>query len=167
MEIEITATVPVVEIVEVDSIDQAVQNFMLAHGGQLPDTVEGRHVLGVCGKCTATILDGDIYDSGDDAWTCEVCAETAAAQAEKLEESLVLPGTVEFDTGPVDTIEADFEDVVDIEDRVPPIFIVGEGLGGVVVGGDNGKVAGQFIPSDDDDDEDDEDDDDDDGFTLA
>jgi hypothetical protein len=116
MEIEITATVPVVEIVEVDSIDQAVQNFMLAHDGQLPDTVEGRHVLGVCGKCTATIFDGDIYVSGDDVWACEICAETAAAQAEKREEPLALPGTAELDTDPVDTIEAAFEDVMDIED---------------------------------------------------
>jgi hypothetical protein len=116
MEIEITATVPVVEIVEVDSIDQAVQNFMLAHDGQLPDTVEGRHVLGVCGKCTATIFDGDIYDSGDDVWACEICAETTAAQAEKREDPLALLGTAELDTGPVDTIEAAFEDVMDIED---------------------------------------------------
>ena len=116
MENEITATVPVVEIVEVDSIDQAVQNFMLAHDGQLPDTVEGRHVLGVCGKCTATIFDGDIYDSGDDVWACEICAETAASQAEKREDPLALLGTAELDTGPVDTIEASFEDVMDIED---------------------------------------------------
>ena len=116
MEIEITATVPVVEIVEVDSIDQAVQNFMLAHDGHLPDTVEGRHVLGVCGKCTATIFDGDIYDSGDDVWACEICAETAASQAERREDPLALLGTAELDTGPVDTIEASFEDVMDIED---------------------------------------------------
>ena len=116
MEIEITATVPVVEMVEVDSIDQAVQNFMLAHDGQLPDTVEGRHVLGVCGKCTATIFDGDIYDSGDDVWACEICAETAASQVEKREEPSAVLGTAELDTGPVDTIEAAFEDVMDIED---------------------------------------------------
>lgn len=114
MEIEITASVPVVEIVEVDSIDQAVQNFMLAHDGQLPDTVEGRHVLGVCGKCTATIFDGDIYDSVETmyitssitSWACEICAETVAAQAEKREEPSDSSGT----------IEASLEDVVDIED---------------------------------------------------
>jgi hypothetical protein len=160
MEIEITATVPVVEIVEVDSIDQAVQNFMRAHGGQLPDTVEGRYVLGVCGKCTATILDGDIYDSGDDAWACEVCAETSAAQAEKLEESLASPSIVELDTGPVDILEASFEDVVDIEDRVLPISIVNSDN---TINGGNGEAEDYVVLEDDVDvgDEDEE------GFTLA
>jgi hypothetical protein len=163
MEIEITATIPVVEIVDVDSIDQAVQNFMLAHDGQLPDTVEGRHVLGLCGKCTATILDGDIYYSGYDVWACETCAETEAAQAEKLEESSTPSGTVEFDTGPVDIIEANFEVVVDIEDRVPPISIINEDS--VLVGGDNGKASGKIVLGEDVDSEDE--DEDDEGFTLA
>ena len=162
MEIEITATVPVVEIVEVDSIDQAVQNFMIAHGGQLPDTVEGRHVLGVCGKCTATILDGDIYDSGDDLWACEICAETAAAQAEKIGAPSAAPGIVVFDTGPVDTIEADFEDVVDIEDHVPPISIIN--ADSVIVGGDNGEAVDQVMLGGGDVDAEEEDEE---GFTLA
>jgi hypothetical protein len=137
MEIEITATVLVVEVVEADSLDQAVHDFMDTHDGQLPDTVEGRHVLGVCGECTATIFDGDTYDflqmlgtSGDPGnavWTCEICAEAEAARAEERDElspplysevAAVPPGT-----DPVDIIETDVEDIVDIDEFVTPVYV--------------------------------------------
>ena len=147
MEIEITATVLVVEVVLADSIDQAVHDFMATHDGQLPDTVEGRHVLGVCGECTATIFDGDTYDflqvlgapgdPGNAVWTCEICAEAEAARAEERGELLpppdsevaaVSPGIVVSDKDFGDIIETDVEDIVDIDEFVTPVSVESGGI---------------------------------------
>ena len=56
--------------------------------GQLPDTVDDKTLIGRCTTCSALILDGDHYGSGEDGTvSCMGCSDPVEEEEEASDEA--------------------------------------------------------------------------------